>query len=140
MDFNKESKEKKSMNTPQIKMPWPKRPTKPNPYKKKQVNEKSSWDDENLKMPWPKRPTMTNKKKQELKSSWEEEDLTDIPPVKQKEEVFEDPVAKRKEVKREKKTKTPKRYGWNNFEDNKNDDQEIENSDIMQTKPTLKRK
>merc|ERR1740129_56492 len=43
-------------------------------------------------------PTMdfnkeSKEKKQELKSSWEEEDLTDIPPVKQKEEVFEDPVA-----------------------------------------------
>ena len=53
-----------------------------------------------------------NKKNQELKSSWEEESLTD----EKKEEVFEDPVAKRQEVKREKKTKTPKRYGWNNFE------------------------
>merc|ERR1719350_551725 len=76
---------------------------------------------------------MTNKKKQELKSSWEEESLTD----EKKEEVFEDPMEKRQEVKREKKTKTPKRYGWNNFEDNKNDDQEIENNDIMQTKTNI---
>merc|ERR1719350_309994 len=76
---------------------------------------------------------MTNKKKQELKSSWEEESLTD----EKKEEVFEDPMEKRQEVKREKKTKTPKRYGWNNFEDNKKDDQEIENNDIMQTKTNI---
>ena len=136
MEFDDVPKKEKSSNMPQIKMPWPKRPTM---TKKKQDTEKSSWEDESLKMPWPKRPVTNNfKKKQDIeKSSWGQENPADVPSVKEEKDEFEDPKAKRQEVKREKKIKTPKRYGWNNFEDNKKDDQDIENNDIMQTKTNI---
>ena len=117
MKLDEELNDKKSPKLPQIKMPWPKRPAKTNPYKKKQLSKSQK----------------NYQEKETLKSTWEDENLTDIPTLKEEEEnVNEATRPKRPEVK--KKIKPPKRYGWNNFDDDKKDDQEINDNAIIQTK------